>query len=237
LAFALANVGEVRIWQADFKVAEPRLEECLALSRGLGEAGRWGLAIAHNHLAEAAFFQGAHRRADALLAESARLFRQLRDRWGLANTLESNAAVALRRGDKRRAVALVKEGLSLQRELNYPFGWMHVLNRLGRSINEARAAADYGRVTALLAESLGLAHEVGHLWGISESLRKLAQIAMVQGQPERAARLLGAAKRLREASPTRLPPYPLEAYEPGLDALRALWPLRHFGPRGLRGGR
>jgi hypothetical protein len=40
--------------------------------------------------------------------------------------------------------------------------------------------------------------------------------------------LLGAAEGLREASPTHLPPYPLQAYEHGLDELRASMAVETF---------
>jgi non-specific serine/threonine protein kinase len=222
LAYSLANQGEVLFWQGEPISAVSPLDESIRLFRSLDPPETWGLALGLKHLAEGVFFQDDLVRADALFEESIRLFRQLGDRWGLANALEGQAAIAVRLGNKRRAITLIKEGLALQQELNYPFGWVHVVNRLGHAINEARAAADFERVKALLAESLDLARAVGHLWGMSESLRKLAELALVQGHPERAAQLMGASEALREADPVMLPPYPVRAYEDSVAALRSV---------------
>jgi predicted ATPase len=221
LAFALAYTGEVLTWEADPKLAVAPLEECLALFRSQGPSASWGHALALKYLAEAIFFQHDLDRADSLLQESTRLFRQIGERWGLSNTLESNAAVALRQGSFERAQALLKEGLALQQEVNYPFGWVHVFNRLGRAVYDARAQADVDRETALLAECLALAQAVDHPWGMADSLRWLAEQVMAQGQPLRAARLLGAAEALREASGTPLPPYPFRSYERVLADLKS----------------
>jgi non-specific serine/threonine protein kinase len=221
LAYALAYLGEVLTWEIDPEQAKPPLEECLMLFRGQGQPGLWGHALSLKFLAEAVFFQYDYTRADRLLQESTRIFRQIGERWGLSNTLESHAAVALRQGDFARAQALLREGLALQQEMNYPFGWVHVFHRLGRAIYEARTQGDVSRETNLLTESLSLAQSVDHPWGMADSLRRLADQAALKGQPERAVRLLGAAEVLRESSGTPIPPYPFSAYERALAALQS----------------
>jgi non-specific serine/threonine protein kinase len=228
LAFALAYLGEVLTWDVDPRLAEAPLEECLALFDGHEPVPTWRQALALKFLAETAFFQNDLARADSLLQESISLFRRLGERWGLANTLESNAAVALRRGHFVRAEALLKEGLNLQQEMNYPFGWVHVFNRLGRAIYEARANGHIAREAELLAESLALAQAVDRPWGMADSLRRLADQAAAKGQPERAARLLGAAEVIREASGTPLPPYPFNTYQRGLADLKSMLGLPSF---------
>jgi hypothetical protein len=50
------------------------------------------------------------------------------------------------------------------------------------------------------AESVRLFREVGDTWYIASPLAGLAAIAVSQGNPETAARLLGVAMALREAS-------------------------------------
>jgi hypothetical protein len=50
LAYSLANQGEVLVWQGDPKSAEPPLDECLRLFRGLNPPGTWGLALSLKHL-------------------------------------------------------------------------------------------------------------------------------------------------------------------------------------------
>ena len=222
LADALAYLGELVSWQPQTERAEPLLTEAISLFRRLGTAGRWGLAAALKFLAEAAFFQDDYDRAEALFQESARLFRELGERWGLSNTLTSHAAVVLRRGNLHGAAALFQQALDLQREMHYPFGWVHIFNRLRHAAYLAsRGQGDPAWVVARLTESLALAQDVGHQWGIAASLGQLAKAAQAQGQAQRAARLLGAAEVIREASQVPVPPYPFRAHERDVAELRA----------------
>ncbi|MGQ0600986.1 MAG: ATP-binding protein [Anaerolineales bacterium] len=232
LAFSLAYLGEILVWQDNAQQAKPVLEESIALFRGLGPSGRWGLALALKLQADAALFQEDYGRADSLFQETTNLFRQLGDRWGLGNTLESHVTVAVRQGDFLWATSLAREGLALHEEINYSFGWLHLFYRLELAIGTARTQGNLERVTALLVESLALARNVGHQWGIAASLRELAKVARAKGQPERAARLLGAAESIHEASGTPVQPHPYKAYERevaavrdalGAEAFRAAW--------------
>jgi hypothetical protein len=75
----------------------------------------------------------------------------------------------------------------------------------------ALVQGDYGRIEALLGESLRLGGEVGARDVLAEVLEVLACAAVACGQPQRAARLGGAAETLREALGARLPPV-LEAH-------------------------
>jgi hypothetical protein len=63
-----------------------------------------------------------------------------------------------------------------------------------------------GGARALIAESLAIFWELGHRFGIAQNLEGLAAVAVAQGQPERAARLIGAAEALREVIGAPLPP-------------------------------
>jgi hypothetical protein len=72
-----------------------------------------------------------------------------------------------------------------------------------------RDEGDRATARALHAESLLLRQEIGNETAIAaslESLESLATIALAEGEPERAARLLAAAATLRSATRTpRLP--------------------------------
>ena len=222
LAYALAYLGELYSWQPNSRPAVPLLREAIELLRGLGPEGAWCQAAALKFLSEAVFFQDDFDQAEALLRESTALFRQLGERWGLSNTLTSHAAVVLRRGNLPAAAALFREALDMQREMDYPFGWVHIFSRLRHAAYSAgRGDKDPARVSALMVESLALARGVGHRWGIAASLGQLAKAAEAQGLPERAARLLGAADAIRESSQTPIPPYPFQAHENDVAAVRA----------------
>jgi hypothetical protein len=68
------------------------------------------------------------------------------------------------------------------------------------------AQGDTGQAIALVEESLTLRRELGDKYGIIESLEGLAGSAVAQGQLEQAARLLGAAAALRQATGAVLSP-------------------------------
>jgi hypothetical protein len=57
--------------------------------------------------------------------------------------------------------------------------------------------------------------------GIVESVEGLAELAMAQGQLERAVRLVGTATALRDALGTPMPPNGRAQYERDLAAMRA----------------
>src|SRR5207247_3919333 len=73
----------------------------------------------------------------------------------------------------------------------------------------------------LFRESLALNHELGDKVGISAGVLGVAKVAAIEGQAARAARLLGAAAALREASGVTLLPGEAADHERQIDALRA----------------
>jgi non-specific serine/threonine protein kinase len=213
LAYALALLGECRCWEEDPRPAQHLLEESVAVYQEFGLAGNWGRAYALKWLSEIAFFQDDYTRAESLLLDSLGQFQVLGDRWGQARALENRAVVAILRGDTALAKELVKAGLTLAEEMGDATTWMRLLNRLKHAIQLASERGDNSRAAELMRQSLALAHDLGNAWGMAESLRQLARLAQSQNEPERAARLLGAAEAIHEASQTPLPPYPYEAYE------------------------
>jgi hypothetical protein len=86
----------------------------------------------------------------------------------------------------------------------------------------AASRGDPGRATGYLCESLAVRRELGERLGIAECLEGLAAVADGTGQPDRAARLLGAAGTLREAIGAPLPPVDRPAHEAAVQATRGL---------------
>ncbi|HEX9440857.1 MAG TPA: hypothetical protein VF909_14320, partial [Roseiflexaceae bacterium] len=89
---------------------------------------------------------------------------------------------------------------------------------LGALVN---AQGDAARATALLREALVLQQSHAGKGSIASSLERFAGIAAGQGQPDRAARLLGAAEALRKAIGAPLPPVERPDYERTVAAARA----------------
>jgi hypothetical protein len=69
------------------------------------------------------------------------------------------------------------------------------------------------RAKALLVEALALGRELGEKASIAECLEGFAAIAVAQAQPERAARLIGAAKAIRDSINLPLQPIDRAALE------------------------
>ena len=64
---------------------------------------------------------------------------------------------------------------------------------------QGEAASRNERAVALYTESLALALELEHISGIAKCFEGVALLAGMQEQPERVAKLCGAADRLRES--------------------------------------
>src|SRR5262249_31655310 len=80
---------------------------------------------------------------------------------------------------------------------------------------------DDKRATAFYGESLALRWELGDKHGLAECLEGLAGVAVAQQHLERAARLLGAAEPLREATGAPLSPRERVRYDRDVSAVRA----------------
>src|SRR5262249_27791186 len=92
---------------------------------------------------------------------------------------------------------------------------------LGNLGNMARKQGDYAAARPLYNQSLALKRQMGDISGTPSALETLAEITARQGQPERAARLLGAAEGLREAAGAPLPPYEQAPFDKLIQELRA----------------
>jgi predicted ATPase/DNA-binding XRE family transcriptional regulator len=226
-AWNLAGLGMIATLHGDYSRAAGLSEESLALSRAVGD--KRVSAIALTVLGILARDQGDYSRATALLEESQALFRELGDQRNSAWALNILGIVARDQGDYSRAAAVAEESLALSRAVGDKRVSAYSLSTLGSVV---RHQADYGRASALLKESLALSRDHGQKRHTALGMEELAAVACAEEQPERAARLFGAAKRLRDALGTPLPPVDRAAYERsvaaarvqlGTDAFAAAW--------------
>jgi hypothetical protein len=97
-------------------------------------------------------------------------------------------------GHEVRATALLNESLALWRELGYKTIQTGLIG-LGYI---AQCQGDAARARGCFAEALALCRELGDQRWLALCLSGLAGVAAMQGQPVRAARLLGAAEALAE---------------------------------------
>ena len=216
IAVALGLTGRAVQLQGDYRRATALLEEAEALFRELG--AKQMFAYISTYLGGVAHDQGNNERATALLEESVTLFRDTGDKEGLALTLNFLGTVVHAQGDNERATALYEESLGLCTAIGFKWDTALAFCRLGTVVH---AQGDDARATALYEESLALYRELGNKHGLAECLEGLAGVAVAQRQLERAARLLGAAETLRQATGAPLSPGERARYDRDMSAVRA----------------
>jgi predicted ATPase/DNA-binding CsgD family transcriptional regulator len=215
-AMSLIYLGRTARDRGDYDGAEALERQSLALARELGSS--WGMRWALFSLGDTALDRGDPEQAAQMFEEGLQLSRQLGDTNGIAVALLNLGRVAYAQGDWAGAARRYEECLPLFRQLGSPLGTAEALQDLGRTLFAQGAV---GRAAALYQESLELLKNLGsHPMIVARSLEGLAGLAGSLHQPERAARLFGAAEHLRDVTATPLPPAGRADYERERDAAR-----------------
>ena len=193
-AKALRGASIMARQQGDLARSEALAEECMTLSRQLGDEREMGVAL--SGLGQVALKRGELGRARELLEESLAMWRRLGDTRRVALELGNLASVALLQHDDARAVALKEEALALQ--------WLHgsrtdIAQALASLGHARRSQGDHQGAAALLREALILLRDTRYALIAAPCLEMMASILWNLGEPERAARLLGAATALQSA--------------------------------------
>ena len=126
--------------------------------------------------------------------------------------------VALSQGDPSSARPHLEECLSICRELGDRRTIAKATYFLGDAFDGVR---DHVTARTLYEESLSLSVELGDRWISAISLEGLARVAAATGQPEAAARLLGAADAVRDATGATRSAYFRPLHERNLAQARA----------------
>jgi non-specific serine/threonine protein kinase len=217
LALALMLSGIPAAETGDYAIARARFDESLALFREVGDP--WGIADTTVNLANVAYRQGDYATARARLAEVLAVEQETPDRWVFVRALSLMGEVARAQGDYATAAAACAESVAVARELGLKAtieAWS--LRSLGYV---ACAEGDSQRAAACFAESLALFRTGDAKLGIACCLVGFAVVASRDGQPERAARLLGAAVRLLDTIKAELAPADRSDYEASVAGVRA----------------
>ena len=187
---ALNASGALMSMFFDFRKAQARLEESLALFRELRYAGKQGMAYALWGLAG---MRSEGNRARNLLEQSLTLFRELMDKFGVAQCLDLLGEMALEEGDHTRARVNWEESLALRKDLGDKEGIGYVFCNLGHF---ARSQDDDQVATTLYEKSLALYREVGNRWMMGQVLTDLGWMFYGQGDYSQAAKRYEEALRL-----------------------------------------
>jgi predicted ATPase/class 3 adenylate cyclase len=178
--------------QGDYSASRAAATRALALAEQAGDFRCRGSAL--SYLASCELADGNVEKARALLEQATEAHRVDGNNRGIGVTLINLGDVALRAAAYSQAVDLTLEAIALLRPLGDPTP-IHValLNLATACVQLGRLdeAERYGR------ESLEIVRGVADMVGVSCCVRVFAAVAARRGHGERAARLLGAAERIR----------------------------------------
>lgn len=204
--FALSELGFIALRQGDSEQAATLCDEALGLARDLGDARAISGVLAI--LIDVARTRGEHERAIAYAKEAVELRRALGDPLLIADATYHLGVAAFGADDSERAEAAFEETLALARTLGdalYTAASLCMLGTIGLLRDELE------KVLARLEESLAIYAVLADDRSTAECVCALGGYAAATGHAEQAARLWGAADRLRGDSP-------LEYAEPAIEA-------------------
>jgi non-specific serine/threonine protein kinase len=213
---ALLGAGNIAMWVADYTAAVSFLQAGLDLARATGDPK--AMAAALSTLGIRAAVANDSRQATALAEESLVRAREAGDPWLTAFGLQALGVVVRMSGDLDRAATLFHDSLALARQVGDKWSMIMVLVNLG-GVAQARGDDDSAR--RAYQESLALSQELKDRRGMAWCLECLAEVAAGQDQPQRGARLMGAAEGLLEAIGASWPPNYVAGRERALAAIRA----------------
>jgi DNA-binding CsgD family transcriptional regulator len=214
LAAGLWTLGDATL-EADLGAARTLYEESLALCRtaSMPSISAYVLTSLSRLALETGDVSAACARAEEALA--------IRRTPGYQPDLDiaiATLAEALRYdGQWEQVEALAEESLALSRASGDKPTAAWALQQLG---DAARARGDAVTAVARHAESVRLAAEIGQPHRLAAALAGLAELTWAGGDPERGARLLGAAAVLLDGHGARLDPADRQQYERAATAAR-----------------
>jgi tetratricopeptide (TPR) repeat protein len=156
--------------------------------------------------------------AIAQVEEGLAIFRALGDKAGIAAGLVNRGIGALYQSEYLQAEALFREGLGSCKARKDWRSIANALNNLGLALIFQDKSEE---AVPLLRDSLISTQKMQDKSGIAASLDSFATVAQRQGQPQRAARLFGAAQKLDETLQTCLSPDGLPGHAQSVLAVRS----------------
>ena len=214
LSHLLHDMGVVASEQGNLTQAVDLYQESLTLARETGDRSLMGNIL--NDSGYVAYLRGNFTQAATLQQEALSLARELGNKGLIGQTLNNLGYNLYLQGHFAQAATLVQEGLTLARELGNKGLLQAALETLG-SISLAQG--DLVQASSLFKEGLSL-WEVGNKVQTGLHLIGLARVAVAQGKPRQAVRLLGAAETHMDVN-LFLTPFERADYERTVESLRA----------------
>jgi predicted ATPase/transcriptional regulator with XRE-family HTH domain len=201
---ARASVGLGMMHWRTGEVAEalPIVRETLNVLRRAED--QWHVCFALHHLAHLTDEAGDPERAIDLFRDSIDGYRALGDPWGAALGQSCTGRTLQVHGRQDEARQYLLQAAETFESLGDDWASLHVAHRLG---DVEFSSSNYEESARWYRRSLRLSAKLGDELGIADALLRLGLISVEFGQPERAARFLGAAQTIHDA-------YNVDIYEP-----------------------
>jgi predicted ATPase/class 3 adenylate cyclase len=190
---ALTGAGGLAYWQNDYPAAERFYSEALEIARELGDPR--SIAEGLLNLSYLDRIRGDEEEGMAKLRTVREMATSIGDRQLAADCLWLLGGRELREGRPEQGLAMVEEALDIYRELGNPFSTAESLASLGSFYLRF---GDSGAAAAAQREALSIFVEVGNPTGIAMILEEMATVETMEDRHERALRLAGAARALRD---------------------------------------
>jgi non-specific serine/threonine protein kinase len=215
-ATALTGAGNLAYYQGETEQAMSLLETALTLWHETGDA--WGSRVARSIAAGVLVAQGRYENAVALIDAEHDWMRDAGDVvWSSCDRLQLGLA-ALARGDHSRARAYCEESFAgyEAKDLRYlavdPLRYLALISAL---------AGDHQTAAARMRDVMPRLREQANSIAYADGLAIVATLAAGRGRREQAARLFGAAERLRESVGRSFALPERETYDATITGLRA----------------
>ena len=200
----------------DFENAHHLLKQSLEIRQSLNE--RLGIAATLNALGNLATQQKDHTLAQQRYEASLAIQRELGNQKGIATSLNNLGNSAMYRGDTAAAVPFYEESLQMIREDGDPHGIYYALFNLGHM---NLTLQNYGIAGSMFRECLSSSVKLNIKSGIGWALEALGGLFAAKDSLGNAARVWGAAERLREETGEPLPIQDREDLNAKVSAARA----------------
>ncbi|PWT83837.1 MAG: adenylate/guanylate cyclase domain-containing protein [Acidobacteria bacterium] len=213
-ATVLLAAGKFASVQGDYVTAQNLMKEALAIRREQGD--RRAIARALVNSGQVAREQGNYEESRALYEEAMEIAREIGDFHLVCWTLLSLGYMAELEGDYASAKLLLEEAMTICRKRGDQKAIAESLKLLG---DVARAQSDVATALSRYKESMTICRALGDREVIAYLLEALS--ALVSSRPLLAARIWGAAERLREQVGAPLSPKERFRYDRMVASARA----------------
>ena len=222
-------LGAQAVWMGKFKLAEDMLERSLAftLERGFDSDN----AFIYSYLGIAATLQGRFDSARAHLENSLRLYRAITNRNDTAWALSAFGLLHYYNASPNEARAALDESLAIFEKIPDANRTDHSFACLTRG-DLARLDGDLDSARGFYLKSLTLTEALPLL---PYPLEGFAKLSILHAQADRAARLFGAANKMRERMSIPLPPVERADYEKHLTLTKRALGKKDFSPAWKQG--